>query len=190
MLVLSRSADQQASLDRLLNDLTHPTSARFHQWLTPEQFGEHFGASGQDIQAITDWLTTKGFRVEQPMRGRTILEFSGTAGQVSSAFHTKVHQYTVNGEDHWVKATGIPTALAPVVAGIASLHNFTKKPQLQDRGVISGNGGLTSSPAFNSSSGSHALIPLTTPLSTTSIPFTRRVSTARESRLQWLQGVT
>jgi subtilase family serine protease len=42
----------------------------------------------------------------------------------------------VNGEDHWANSSDpqIPTALAPIVAGIATLHNFLKKPQI----VLSG----------------------------------------------------
>jgi len=161
MLVLTRSAEQQANLDRLLTDLVDPGSPRFHQWLTPEQFGQQFGASDQDLQTVTSWLSSEGFQVEQPTRGRTVIEFSGTAGQVASAFHTKIHRYRVSGAEHWANASDpeIPTALAPVVAGVASLHNFTKRPQSRDYGLMTGNAGLLSSPAFTSSSGSHALSP-------------------------------
>ncbi len=58
-----------------------------------------------------------------------MLEFSGTAGQVQEAFHTTMHKYVVNGEQHWANAGDpqIPTALTGAVAGIDSLHNFQKK---------------------------------------------------------------
>src|SRR6476661_5172917 len=90
-----------------------------------------------------------------------MLEFSGTAGQVANAFHTKIHRYRVNGEEHWANATDpeIPVALAPVVAGVASLHNFTKRPQARDYGLVSAQSGPLSSPDYTSSSGSHALSP-------------------------------
>ncbi len=161
MLVLTRSAEQQSNLDQLLQELTDPASPRFHQWLTPEQFGQQFGASDQDIQTITDWLTAEGFHVERPMQGKTMLEFSGTAGQVANTFHTAIHKYTVNGEDHWANATDpeIPASLAPVVAGIATLHNFPKRPQSRDDGMMTGNAQLLSTPAFTSSTGGHALSP-------------------------------
>jgi len=112
MLVLTRTAEQQTNLDQLLDELNNPTSTHFHQWLTPEQFGEQYGASDQDIQTVTDWLTTHGFHVEPPMKGKTMVEFSGTAGQVANTFHTTIHKYTTNGEDHWANATDpeIPTA--------------------------------------------------------------------------------
>jgi len=161
MLVLTRSGEQQENLDQLLTDLVKPASPRFHQWLTPEQFGQQFGASDQDIQTVSTWLASQGFHVEPPSKGKSMLEFSGTAGQVASAFHTKIHRYRVSGADHWANASDpeIPVALAPVVAGIASLHNFTKRPQARDYGVVSAHSGPLSSPDYTSSSGSHALSP-------------------------------
>ena len=64
-------------------------------------------------------------------KGRTVLEFSGSASQVQEAFHTAIHKYIVNGEQHWANASDpiIPTALTGAVAGILSLHNFLKQPQ-------------------------------------------------------------
>ena len=70
-----------------------------------------------------------GFQVAQVGKGRTVIEFSGTAGQVKQAFGTAIHQFDVKGEQHWANVSdpSIPTALAPVVAGVDSLHNFLKK---------------------------------------------------------------
>ena len=61
-------------------------------------------------------------------KGRTTIEFSGTAGQVQEAFHTAMHRFVVNGAEHWANANDpqIPAALAPVVAGVATLHKFDK----------------------------------------------------------------
>ncbi len=59
-----------------------------------------------------------------------MINFSGNAGQVQQAFHTAIHSYVVNGEQHWANSTDpqIPTALTPVVAGVNTLHNFRWKP--------------------------------------------------------------
>jgi hypothetical protein len=48
---------------------------------------------------------------------------------VQEAFHTAIHKYIVNGEQHWANASDpkIPTALTGVVAGVDTLHNFRKK---------------------------------------------------------------
>src|SRR5689334_19082666 len=44
-LVLKGSAEQEAALDELLARQQDRSSPDYHQWLTPEQFAERFGAS-------------------------------------------------------------------------------------------------------------------------------------------------
>src|SRR5580658_7359810 len=136
LLVLQRSPSQEAALEELLDQQQDHSSPNYHQWLTPQQFGQQFGPSDQDIQTITTWLQSHGFQVAPISNGRTIVEFSGTAGQVQEAFHTAIHKYSVPNaagalEDHWANSAdpSIPTALAPVIAGIDTLHNFIKRPQ-------------------------------------------------------------
>jgi hypothetical protein len=129
LLVLKRSPDQETALKTLLDQQQDKSSPNYHQWLTPEQFGQQFGPSDQDIQTITAWLGSHGLQVARVAKGRTVIEFSGTASQVQEAFRTSIHKYTVNGEDHWANSSdpSIPAALAPVVAGVVTLHNFLKK---------------------------------------------------------------
>jgi Pro-kumamolisin, activation domain/Bacterial Ig-like domain (group 3) len=128
LLVLKRSADQEAAVRKLLDDQQDKASPNYHRWLTPEQYGMQFGPTDADLQTITVWLQSHGFQVGAT-KGRTVLEFSGTAGQVQEAFHTAIHKYLVNGEQHWANASDpqIPTALTPAVAGIDSLHNFPRR---------------------------------------------------------------
>src|ERR1700730_17669571 len=130
LLVLKRSPEREAALQKLLAEQQDRSSPNYHRWLSSEEFGQQFGPSDQDIQVITSWLRSHGFQVAEVSKGRTVVEFSGTAGQVQTAFHTAIHRYAVNGEEHWANASDpqIPTALAPVVAGVNTLHNFPKKP--------------------------------------------------------------
>jgi hypothetical protein len=131
LLVLQRSAQQEADLRTWLQSTQDPNSPGFRSWLTPEQFGARFGISDADLATVQTWLQSHGFTVNRVSKGRTTLEFSGTVGQVQTAFHTSLHRYSVNGETHWANATDpqIPAALAPVVAGIARLNNFSPRAQ-------------------------------------------------------------
>jgi hypothetical protein len=140
LLVLKRSPAQESELQRLLDDQQDKNSPKYHQWLDPDTFGQQFGPSDQDIQTVTTWLMSHGFRIGRVARGRTVIEFSGTASQVQQAFLTEIHKYAVNGEEHWANASDpqIPEALAPVVAGVNSLHNFPKQPMHHVAGVFSG----------------------------------------------------
>ncbi|MGA2261470.1 MAG: S53 family peptidase, partial [Acidobacteriota bacterium] len=139
LLVLKRSPEQETALQKLLDEQQDMSSPNYHNWLTPEQFGLQFGASDADIQTITFWLQSHGFRVAQVSRGRTVIEFSGTAAQVQEAFHTAINRYVVNGKEHWANANDpqIPTALTPVVQGPVSLHNFPRKPLHHAAGAFS-----------------------------------------------------
>src|ERR1700693_2976794 len=132
LLVLRRSPEQEAALDQLLDEQQDKSSSNYHRWLAPEQFGQRFGPSDADIQAATDWLASQGVRGNKVAKGRTVIEFSGDAGLVLNAFHTEIHRFLVNGEEHWANATDpqIPTALASVVAGVATLDTFYKSPRI------------------------------------------------------------
>jgi hypothetical protein len=138
LLVLQRSEEQEAGLRKLLEDQQVKSSPSFHQWLTPEEFGQRFGPAEADIQAVTAWLTGQGFEVNHVAAGRAVIEFSGTAGLVRQSLHTEIHRFVIHGEEHWANLSDpqIPAALAPVVAGVASLHNFPRKPQSRRLGTF------------------------------------------------------
>jgi subtilase family serine protease len=139
LLVLKRSDEQESALRKLLDDQQDKASPNYHQWLVPEQFGRQFGPGDQDIQAVTSWMQMHGFQIGQVAKGRTVIEFSGTAAQVQETLHTSIHKFVVNGEEHWANASDpqIPSALTPVVAGVASLNNFWAKPVHYVAGVAS-----------------------------------------------------
>src|ERR1700732_1281848 len=103
LLVLKRSPQQESALKKLLDDQQDKHSSSYHKWLTPESFGQSFGPSDGDIQTITAWLQSHGFEV-RPTKGRTVIEFSGSASQVKETFHTAIHKYIVRGEQHWANA--------------------------------------------------------------------------------------
>ena len=138
LLVLKRSPEQESALKKLLDDQQDKHSPSYHKWLTPESFGQKFGPSDFDIQTISTWLQSHGFQVS-PTKGRTVIEFSGSASQVKETFRTAIHKYVVNGEQHWANASDpqIPAALASAVSGIDSLHNFGRKPMSRFLGVVS-----------------------------------------------------
>jgi hypothetical protein len=162
LLVLKRSPEQEAALGMLLDEQQDKSSPNFHKWLTPEQFGQQFGPSDEDIQTVTGWLQSHGFQVAKVAKGRTVIEFSGTAERVQEAFRTTIHKYVVDGAEHWANASDpqIPTALTPVVSGVASLHNFVKKPHV----IISDQHGTGrfrpgSTPQIDLNGGVHAVGP-------------------------------
>jgi subtilase family serine protease len=126
LLTLLPDAAQEDALNQLLEAQYNPESAYYHQWLTPEQYGERFGISEADAAQVVDWLQRQGMEVEEVTAGRRSIIFSGAASQVESAFHTQIHSYKVGEEVHHANAKDpeIPAALSQAVGGVVSLHDF------------------------------------------------------------------
>jgi hypothetical protein len=138
VLLLQRSPEQETALRQLLDQQQSKDSKNYHAWLTPDQFAKQFAPADQDIQAVTSWLQGQGFQIGHVAAGGMFIEFTGTVGQVRSAFHTDIHRFVVNGEEHFANVSDpqIPAALTPVVAGIVSLHNFPRKSHAHKAGVF------------------------------------------------------
>jgi subtilase family serine protease len=138
ILMLTHSDAQEVSLNTLLAQQQDKSSPNFHQWLTPVEFGAQFGASDADIKTITDWLSSQGFSVSKVGNGKNYIEFNGTAAQVSAAFQTTIHKYSLNGNTYQANTSDptIPTALTSVVKGVLSLHNFPRQSHHQSAGTF------------------------------------------------------
>ncbi len=167
LLLLQRGPDQEKTLRQLLDDQQSVSSPNFHQWLTPQQFGAQFGPAPADVQTVTTWLQSQGFKINRVSAGMSVIEFDGTAGQVRNAFHTQMHRYVVNGQERNANASDpqIPAALAPVVAGIVSLHNFPAQSHLLKIGAFTHGGKPGApqplySPLFSPPNGDNQTFPL------------------------------
>jgi len=126
---------QEADLTSFLEALQNRRSLQFHKFLTPEQYAARFGMDSADLARMKVWLESYGFTNVEPARGGTWINFDGTAGMVQNAFHTAIHNYMVNGEEHFANAgePELPKALSGVVAGVLGLHNFM--PEAHSRSV-------------------------------------------------------
>jgi uncharacterized protein (TIGR03437 family) len=132
-MMFQQTAAQREGLDQLLAAQRDPSSPSYHNWLTPEQYADRFGLSLTGLARVTAWLTSAGFTIEYPARGRDWIAFSGTAAQVQAALHTSVHRYAIRGETHFAVATEpvIPPDLKPLVATLFGLNDFYPKPMLK-----------------------------------------------------------
>ena len=157
-LVLKQSPSQQAELDKLLAEQQDPSSPDYHHWLTPEEYGNRFGASTADIDKITAWLEQQGMHVTAVGRARNWVSASGTAGAVDKAFGTEIHRYQVNGRRHFSNATNpsIPEALGVIVKTIHGLNDFRMEPKAIAQKPRAAD---TAQPAYTSSSGNHYISP-------------------------------
>ncbi len=80
LLQLKRSPEQELALQQFIDELHTKGSPNFHHWLTAAEFGERFGLSQQDLDAITVWLESYGFKTNVVYPSGMLIDFSGTAG--------------------------------------------------------------------------------------------------------------
>ena len=126
LLQLRRSPEREQALKTFMEQQTDSKSPYFHKWLTAADLGRLYGPAQRDIETVSEWLRSSGFTVNTIYPSGLTIDFTGTAGQVLSAFHTEIHALSVNGKDHIANMSDprIPVALAPAIAGVASFHNF------------------------------------------------------------------
>jgi len=122
----SLTASQQADLDQLLADQQDRRSSQYRKFLTPEDFAARFGLGSADLSSVTRWLESHGFSNIVPARARTSISFSGSVAQAESAFHSRIHRFSLNGETHLANTTDpeLPRSLESVAVGIGGLNNF------------------------------------------------------------------
>ena len=138
ILTLNRAPQLQAAFQQLLTDQQNPTSPRFHQWLTPQQIGQQFGPTQHDLDALTQWLTAQGLKVDQIQPSRIFVQVSGSSAIVSTAFQTSLHSFAAPAGTYTAPAAepSIPTAFASVIASIGGLSDVpnhthsTRRPDL------------------------------------------------------------
>jgi len=149
VLVLAPDAAQQAALEEMLRAQHDPESPYYQRWLTPEQFGQRFGISLNDLNQVKVWLENHGMQVEEIPASRRAIIFSGSSAQVESTFHTRMQHYLVEGAMHYANASDpeIPQALAGVISGVVSLHDFRSAPA------------HVAVPQFTAANGAHFLMP-------------------------------
>ncbi len=150
-LMLKPSDEQAALLEDFLEQQRNPASPEYQHWLTPEEFGERFGASPADLAALSSWLQAQGFADITVARGRNRISVRGTAGQVARTFRTSLHRYAADGGTHFANMTepAVPEAVADLVESIRGLDDFRPHPQRTTR----------MRPAFTASNGAHYLAP-------------------------------
>jgi hypothetical protein len=159
VLSLKASPEQEREARRVIDEQQDKHTANFHQWMTPEEFGAHFGVHDDDIAQVKTWLASQGFSVENVNKSKRAIHFSGTVGQLEKAFQTEMHYFVMpNGETHISndRDISVPEALSPVIAGIPTLNDFFKKPHKVDVGRYSQ---MRRGPNYTSSSTVHYVGP-------------------------------
>ena len=158
-LLPASSLDQQQLLsinfalkgdDDGLNEFTReqydPASPNYQKWITPEEFGDRFGASAEEIALVERWANANGLKITYIAKGRRLITAVATMAVVQKALSTTLGAYERTGAEQ--DASGavsaedvlfapktsplLPSAVAEVVSSIGGLTNASfMKPMLR-----------------------------------------------------------
>jgi len=103
-------------LETLIADQQQPWSPTYHQWLTPQEFADRFGAPPDVYEEVAGWLRDHGFTV-RPSASRLRLDFSGPVWRVERTFGVRMNRYRHRGRPVIANADppAVPVRFANVV---------------------------------------------------------------------------
>jgi hypothetical protein len=136
----------QAEFDQLLQELYDPSSPKFHQWLTPPELAEKFGATEQDYHAVMDWAKANGLSVTVTHPNRIVLDVEGAVADIEKALQVNLRVYNHPNEARTFYAPDREPslALAVPILSIAGLDNYSlPHPHSRIRPVVKNGGGIT-----------------------------------------------
>jgi len=157
--LLSRDANAEFAFTQLVANQQNPMSPQYHQWLTPQQVGQLYGPTANDLAAVTSWLASQGLTVESTSPNGLIIRASGSMAAVGGAFHTSFGMFTDKG---WQRLSAmaepsIPAALSLVIRSVQGLTQTKYQPQSKFSVRTWPTAGIK--PQVDLSAGSYAVLP-------------------------------
>src|SRR5579875_3604037 len=122
----------EANLDTFLQQVNDPSSPEYHQYLTQQQVNDLYDPTPDQEQAVASWLKSQGFQVNDGYANHLIVDATGTAAQIESAFNVSMGDYqaTVNGKQRtFYSPDSAPTVTASVASDIAQIVGLTNYQQ-------------------------------------------------------------
>ncbi len=116
-----------AALHQFIADVSNPHSAKYGHYLTPAQFLADYGPTQASVDAVSKQLASTGLHVSSVSANRQVVDATGTAARIRTAFGTTIGSYYDPSQHRTFYANKtaptVPTSIANVVQGIAGLEN-------------------------------------------------------------------
>jgi kumamolisin len=132
------------ALRQFIADVSNPRSPRYGHYLTPAQFMSDYGPTQASVDAVSKGLSAAGLHVTNVSANRQVVDATGTAAQLRTAFGTTIGSYYDQAQHRSFYANKtaptLPTSIANAVQGIAGLddhylpHHSATKPAANPSG--------------------------------------------------------
>ncbi|CAM5382704.1 serine protease [Streptomyces xanthochromogenes] len=119
-------------LDAYAAAVSDPQSASYGKYLSAAQAQQRFGATQEQIDAVTKWLKSSGLTITGS--NQHYIAVSGDAAAAQTAFATQLHNYRKSGRTYHApsKNASAPNALQGAVLTVTGLDNAPHQSTHQD----------------------------------------------------------
>ena len=90
----------KASLDSLVKQQNTRGSGKYHAWITQQQFNASYGPTANEVNAVQNYLSAHNLTVLTVAENNLYVKVQGTVGDIQKTFHTKIHNFKLNGVTH------------------------------------------------------------------------------------------
>ncbi len=115
------------ALEELIQRIYDPTDQQHYcKFLTPEEFAEQFGPTQEDYDHVVAYAKSLGLTVTGTHSNRTLLNVSGPAESIETAFNLRLHHYQKpNGRTFYAPDNDpeVSGSMASIIDGIVGLDN-------------------------------------------------------------------
>jgi subtilase family serine protease len=114
---------------QLAAELHDKKSAKFHRFLTAEQWKARFAPSSQDEQAVADWAQSQGLTITHRYPNRLLVDAEGTAGTIEKALGITINNYAIGAKTFFSndREPMLPANLASTVWAVQGLNNLEQE---------------------------------------------------------------
>jgi subtilase family serine protease len=117
------------ALEAFLADVQDPSSPRYHQFLTQDQFNALYAPTPDQEEAVVQHLRGAGVKVVNRTPNRLLVEGEGSVGALERAFGVEIHQMHLDGRKHYaaIDEPSLPDDIADHLVGVIGLDDLSEK---------------------------------------------------------------
>jgi subtilase family serine protease len=125
------------ALDSLTAELYDPSSPKFHQWLSHDEFAARFAPTAKEALAVEEFLSAHNLLVVEVGPNSMFVRARGTVAAVSKAFRVQMSNFELQGKTYFANTSEpfIEGPAAALVASVSGLHNLEYQHPLVARSV-------------------------------------------------------
>ncbi len=114
-----------AGAEALATSVSSPDGADSGTYLTAAQWRARFAPTDADATTVSAWLSSSGFTVTGSPANHRFITFDGSVAAVNAAFGSQLATFAKDGAQVTAPSadTTVPSAVAPLIAGVAGLDS-------------------------------------------------------------------